>query len=517
MVAITALTAMLVTTAACSNNGNGNASTNASPSPGGNTAGTESVADAPVLKAITMGNEPKSGLDNFYKELDELTVKDLGIKVRFDYVPWGDEKNQISRAIAAKEYDIYVGGAWSDFANFASKNAFVDLTPMMDQVPELVKHYDGKLDQMKIDGKIYGIPQLGKPGGGSEGMLYREDLREKWNLPEINSLDTVEQYLYKAKEEYPSTPMINDPRYGNNIWTMIAGSKYLRIVQGLAVASVDDPYTVVNMYETTEFKQAAEKAKKWYDDGIADHDILASQGNATAETLELMKVDQKPLEFSNHFGAASGGYIGVLKEANPDFVYGWYDYYMNNVPTFQGVINPQTTTAISIGTQSQYAEEILKLLEKAHTDQKYYNLLMYGVEGENYKLDSEGYINYEGIPTDNVKPAWTGLNDGYMNLQVNYPGEWKKINDDLQAEGIKLTETAPVDPYAGFSFDTSMLATELSNIETVKTQYILPLTCGVSNDIDKDIANVQKQLKNAGYDKYLAELQKQLDALKASK
>ncbi|MEK3836005.1 extracellular solute-binding protein [Paenibacillus sp. FSL R7-0128] len=513
---ISLMSLMLGLSTACSNSGNNNAGS-APANSGSPAAATEAPKEVVELKAITMGNEPKSGLDNFYKQLDEMTIKDLGIKIRFDYIPWGDEKNQISRAIAAKEYDIYVGGVWSDFTNFATKNAFADLTPLLNEVPDLVEHYKGALDRVKLDGKVFGIPQFNKPGGGSDGMLYREDLRKEWGLPEINSLGAVEQYLYKAKEVYSSTPMLNDKRFGNNLWTLIGGSKYLTVIPDYAVASVDDPYKVISMYDTPEYKLAVEKAKKWYDDGIVDHDVLAAQGNATGETLELMKVDQKPLEFNNHFGAVSGNYINPLKEALPDTEYGWYDFYLNNVPSFLPKMSAGSLTMISIGANSKYPEQALKLIEKAHTDQTYYNLLSYGVVGENYNVDSAGFINYEGIPSENIKPSWTGLADGYMNLQVNYPGEWKAIYDNIQAEGSKAAEAGGTDPYEGFSFDTSSLATELSNLETVKTQYIQPLSVGMTNDIDADLATVQKQLKSAGYDTYLAELQKQLDAFVAAK
>ncbi|WP_342562206.1 extracellular solute-binding protein [Paenibacillus sp. FSL R7-0345] len=515
---VTSMALLLGLSTACSNSNSGSGNSGSEPAKTGNSAATDAPKEIVELKAITMGNEPKSGLDTFYKELDALTEKDLGIRVRFDYIPWGDEKNQISRAIAAKEYDLYVGGAWSDFANFATKNAFADLTPLLEETPDLVEHYKGSLDRVKIDGKVFGIPQYNKPGGGGEGMLYREDLRQKWGLPEISSLETAEQYLYKAKEEYPSTPMLNDKRFGTNIYSQLIASKYYTVAADYAVAAYDDPYKIISIYDTPEYKEAVAKAKQWYDDGIVDHDVLAAQGNATAETLELMKVDQKPLEFNNHFGAVSNNYINQLKEALPDSTYGWYDFLMdNNAPAFLPRMSPSTITMISVGANSQYALQALKLIEKAHTDPTYYNLLAYGVEGENYNLDGEGFINYEGIPTDNIKPAWTGLADGYMALQVKYPGEWKSIYDELQAEGIKRSEAGGTDPYEGFSFDTSSLATELSNLETVKTQYIQPLSVGMTNDIGGDLAKVQKQLKDAGFDAYLAELQKQVDAFKASK
>ncbi|NUU56461.1 extracellular solute-binding protein [Paenibacillus taichungensis] len=507
---LSCLMVFTVILSACSNGGSDKGATEGS---GTTTSDGKTIVQ---LKGITMGNAPASGMDNFYKQLDELTIKDLGATIRFDFVPWGDEKNQISRAIAAKEYDVYVGGAWSDFASFATKNAFANLTPLLGDVPDLVEHYKGTLDTVKINGSLYGIPQYNKPGGGGEGLLFREDLRKAWGLPEITDLDTVEQYLYKAKEAYPDTPMINDKRFADNVWTLVAGSNYLDLVKGYVVATVDEPYKAISMYDTPEYKQVLERSKKWYEDGIVSHDILAAQGNATSETLELMKADKKPLEFNNHFGAVSSSYVGALKELHPDFEYGWFDYYFNNIPAYMPFMAPDNITMISIGAHSKHVETALKLIEKAHTDRTYYNLLQYGVEGENYKLDGE-FVSYEGIKSENKKPGWTGLYDGYMNLQEKYPDEWQAINDKLQNEGAKKAEENGQSPLAGFGLATSNVAAELASMETVKSQYIVPLSVGITKDIDADLANVKKQLEGAGFDKFMAELQVQLDAFAASK
>ena len=145
----------------------------------------EESGEAVTLKAFTMGNEPASGMDTFYEQLDALTVKDLGIKVRFDFIPWGDEKNKINLNIASGEYDLYVGGNFSDYKVMATKNAFLDLKPLLSEVPDLVAHYsvvsDRTLESCEIGGKLYGIPQFGKATdsvAANEGFMYREDLRK---------------------------------------------------------------------------------------------------------------------------------------------------------------------------------------------------------------------------------------------------------------------------------------------------------------------------------------------------
>ena len=49
--------------------------------------------------------------------------------------------------------------------------------------------------------------------------------------------------------------MINDKRFADNLWTLIAGSKYLDVVKGYAVVSVDEPYKALSRYETPEYRQ----------------------------------------------------------------------------------------------------------------------------------------------------------------------------------------------------------------------------------------------------------------------
>lgn len=513
------LLVMSVVLSACGNDNKNAGSSSVSPSGSASASPSESAKPAEIvqLKGITMGNEPASGMDNFYKELDALTIPDLGATFRFDFVPWGDEKNQISRAIASKEYDLYVGGAWSDFATFASKNAFLDMTPYLQANPALGEHYQGHLDSFKIDGKVYGIPQDGPPGGGGEGFLYREDFRQQWGLPEVKDLATLEQYLYKAKDEFKDTPMINDKRAIENVFWMLAGSKYLKIDSGYTWVPVNDPYKAVSLYDTPEYRQALDIIKKWYADGVIDHDVLAQQGNATSETLELMKAGKKPLEFNNQIWAVSSSYVGEILQAIPDAKLGWYDYSLNNVPYYEPIPNVNQSSSIQIGASSKYPEIAMKLIEKYHTDQKYYYLIQYGVKGENYQIDSEGNLNYEGIPAENKKPGWTGGSDGWLNLKTKFPGEWNDMFWKIQEEGKAIALKNGASPLAGFAFNNAKVTGELGNMETVKSQYIEPLGVGITKNIDADLKKVQDALKKAGFDKYLAELQTQLDAFKASK
>jgi maltose-binding protein MalE len=528
LVAIGLSATMVLSLAACKA-GNKSTDTNS-----GGVIGSESTTDSKgeqkivTLKGFTMGNEPAAGMDEFYEQLDALTVKDLGCKIRFDYIPWGDEKNKINLNITSGEYDLYVGGNFSDYKVTATKNAFLDLNPYLDQVPDLVAHYkqasDNALRMCEINGKLYGIPQFGKAeGGAGEGFVYREDLRQEWGLPEINSLETMEQYLYAAKadDRYKDTALITDNRIFGSVFKMLTAGKYgFMEISDYAYYAFDDTSKMINYMDTPEFKQALEYMQKWYNDGIIDHDILASEGNTGTKAYELMKADKKPCETNTPFWSLTSNWIPGLYEAHPDWKLGFFDYQLDN-PAFKNVFIPDysVATAISIAAQCKYPEIGIKFIEKAHTDRVYYDLLMYGVEGIHYNM-VDGVPSIANISQENIKPGWTGLNDGYMNYQTKSVNpDWQALSDNYKAKGDKLLQDSGyiASPRAGFTFNVSELSTEIASIETVKAQYLLPLACGITKDIDGDITKVKTQFENAGLTTYFTELQKQWDAFKEVK
>lgn len=123
-------------------------------------ADSEAKADTYVtLKAITVGTMPENGMDEFYEELDEMT-EELGCHLRFDYIPWGDERSQLNMAIASGEYDFISNGNFSDYYQQAAKGAFLDLNQYRDLVPDLFAHYEDYradfLTNLEWNGGLYG-------------------------------------------------------------------------------------------------------------------------------------------------------------------------------------------------------------------------------------------------------------------------------------------------------------------------------------------------------------------------
>lgn len=166
-----------------------------------------------IIRMMTMGEAPKEGMNEIYEQLDALTMRDFGCIVRVDFYSWGDETELMKRIVASREYDIYGTGAWCDYEELSRLNAFLQLDGWLEKVPQLVQAMklgdENLLDSVRVDGKLYTVPRkVGQSGG--YGFFYREDLRKEWGLEPINSLETVEAYLYRAEVEFPQYAMIND-------------------------------------------------------------------------------------------------------------------------------------------------------------------------------------------------------------------------------------------------------------------------------------------------------------------
>ena len=481
------------------------------------------------LNAITIGQEPKQGMDELYKQLDALTIPELNCILRFEFIPWGNERKQINIAVNSGDYDFIPGGVFSDYRILAAKNAFLDLNQYLDIVPNLVKHYGQKGDHVlkncEINGNLYGIPQLLLEGlytNVSEGFFFREDLRKEWGIDPNTDMKSMEAYLYRAKQEecYANEPLITDNRIWTSLWFMIAGDKYLDISSILenpfVVVAVDNPYVPILRMETPEFKEVLEYLKKWYEDGILASNLLVSSDNEGMLGLELMKEDKKPCETNAPIWSCNTNYIPQLYEINPDWEFGFFNYTLDqsNIYTAAG----GGESVICISSKTLHPETAIRLLEKLHTDVRYYNLLAYGVEGIHYNRVGEN-INYNGIEEENRFSGWTAAGDGYLLSTVESINRvWSTNTYNPYLKQVEeLVKKSPVCPIDAFTVDTSSLDDTLHSIESVKNKYFQPLLCGDIENIDQDLEEAIEQLKRAGIEAYLERLEEELQQYKKNK
>lgn len=472
------------------------------------------------FKAIVLGTAPEAGMDELYEQLDALTVPELNCTLRFEFIPWGDERKQLNIATASGEYDFIPGGTFSDYRTLVSKNAFLNLNEYLYLVPELRRHYETysktALEDCEINGGLYGIPQFG-PGeikSVSEGFFYREDLRKEWGLAQITDLETMEAYLYRAKQEeqYRDEALITDNRIWQSLWLLITKGKYLEINSmqetPFVVVAADDPYVVLNRLETPEFKEVLAYIRKWREDGILESDLLARSDNEGTRGKRLMMQDQKPCETNVPIWSVGASHVPDLTQQHPDWEYGFFPYVSVNEEWYIGSL--AESSVVSISSKVRYPEIAIRLLEKIHTDARYYNLVKYGVEGIHYR-NVEGKVSYEGISSEE-RFSWSVCTDSLMNLE-NIPvnEQWSEsVELPVAYWQEEISKEAKPYPLYGFTFMTSGLEQETEAMESARLKYFQPLVCGYMENYEEELIRTEEALRLAGLERYIEELQQQI-------
>ena len=470
------------------------------------------------FQAITLGNVPEGGMDEIYRQLDALTIPELNCTLRFEFVPWGNERRQLNIMTASGEYDFIPGGVFSDYRTLVYKNAFLDLNEYLDTVPALTEHYAlydaDALEKCEINGCLYGLPQFGRGEimNIGEGFFYREDLRREWGLEEICDLETMEAYLYRAKQEeqYKDVPLITDNRIWNSLWLLLTGGKYLEVNSSLetpfVVVEAADPYTVLNRMETPEFKEVLAYIQKWKKDGILDPDMLARSDNEGELGKSLVLADRKPCETNIPIWSLNTYWIPILQEEHPEWEFGFFPYTYQNETHY--VSSLAENSVISISSKTTEPELALKLLEKIHTDQRYYSLVAYGVEGSNYNL-VDGKISFDGIEPGR-RFAWTAVADDAMNYDAFPVNEkwYEEVYYPVTEWSEEVVMTAEDDPLDEFTILPS--GREQDAVSQVWLQYFQPLVCGYGEDYRKNLDMANERLREMGFDRYLLSIQKQL-------
>lgn len=126
------------------------------------------------------GNSSRAGLaDTFSKEFD---AKNEDIVVEYRYLAFDDIVNETLRAFATGNAPDIVSLDNPDFALFSARGAMLDITDRVknSKVINPANYFEGPLNSVTWDGKLYGIPKY----TDTIGVFYNKDLFKKAGIAE---------------------------------------------------------------------------------------------------------------------------------------------------------------------------------------------------------------------------------------------------------------------------------------------------------------------------------------------
>ena len=474
------------------------------------TAEQEKKLDEVTLKFYFVGTK-KSATDEVWDNVSAITKDTLNAKFEINYVPWGDYPDKIQLLSASgDDYDMNFDADWMIYPKVVNKGAYLPLNDLLPQyAPNLYATYQ-ELQMIKpssVNGKIYALPwtinKTSRPY-----LVYRKDLADKLGISDFSTLEDIEKFLYAAKNDgsFPEIFAWNQSEADGTIQNiMYTKYEYDRWdYHQLTMDLNDSSYKIVPLEQTEMFKETVQTAKKWRDDGIISKNLIADSSIA----LDRFKAGKLACYIDIYDNATS-----LIELEDKSGETGYAAIYPDNKHRFDSCLN----NIFCINKNAANPERTLMFLEAISSNQEVYDAMMYGIEGETYVLDGKTVRFPEGIDQNTSNYLGWETQWAFWRTDRMRPDDVRDEQHWIDNNMMLSQPSNVVSPISGLIPDTESIKTEMAKRDSIFNELGKLLVYGNVTDIDKSLNEYIQKQKDAGLDKILAEVQKQVDEWVASK
>jgi len=341
------------------------------------------------LKMYLLG-DPAPDYELMLTELNKLTKQDLNATLTVNWIGWGDFSTKYPLVLASGEpIDLIYTSNWAFFVPSASRGAFTALNDLLPKyAPKTFAEMPKPaIDQATINGKIFMLP-MNYDEINPHGWVVRGDLRKKYNIGEIKTLDDFGNYLGAvAKNEKGIIPFNAGPFDIELQTSVLLYDNYWNHKDALGDANFvydmrDPAGKVLQLVETPQYEQFVVKMRDWYNKGYWSKSVLQNKIDAR-DSLENGRSAALVLNIGTYDSLWQ-----TVNAAHPEWDLEWFMMGPDN-PTY---INPYINNGIAIPTTSPNPDRAMAFIEKVHQDENYYDLIFYGIRGRNYDLTSDNKL-----------------------------------------------------------------------------------------------------------------------------
>lgn len=459
-------------------------------------SGKGADTSAPVELNMYLIGSPAKDYDAVLAKFNENAKKDLNCTVKVNWIGFGDFSTKYPLVLASGEnIDLIYTSTWLNYYQQAQKGAFMALDEIGPKYAPKSFEAEPKeaLKQATVNGHIYALPP-NYTNYATYGVIARGDLMKKYGISEIKTLDDYGKYLdaivNNEKSLDPSGmystqhPLDALYFYSQNLYPLTGD---VATNSPFWIDVNDSTGKVVNIVDKPDLPEFLAKMKSWSDKGYWPKSVLSNKDD---QMLNNGKAASLVHNMDNWIGSA-------IK--NPSYDLKYTNFITQSYPL------PYIQDAMAIPASSKNPERALMLLEKLRTDQNYYNLLTYGIEGKHYEITPDKQfkgLDQEGFTQEQY------CNWGYRDTNFRYDLVGSPAN--LKEFKANTKSTAKTNIYTSFFINTDPVKNEYAAVLNVMQQYYLPLKLGYVDPV-KGLADLKEKLKAAGVDKVQAEIQKQLD------
>jgi putative aldouronate transport system substrate-binding protein len=439
------------------------------------------------------------------------------LKITLDLVVMkggNDDMNQkINTAAAANDLpDIFFVNrdAWYALVGQGLIAQVDDLLPMMPT--RTAGHYSdpNRNKLVTLDGKMYGLPDPGQLPT-TDGLVIRKDWLDKLGLAMPKTLDELIAVARAFTNDDPDGNGKNDT-YGFGAYPEIAGVPENGL--GRRFDYMMGAFGVAGMWDVTDASFGMNVYKPAYLEALKFVRQINVEGLITPDWPTLKKDDFRAKWKQGQWGIMRENFAALSTASN------YKDFDANNPEGEWVVLAPPTgpsglsSEGCAIQSARIYAVSqkaidegkgpaIARFLEWTAQEEGYY-LLGFGVKGENFNLDANGYITLEGI--DPAK-AWTTKEMQPYTQLANMVYIWTDVElharyvDHTSLNGRTISPLSFLEGFTAQNWTENTGAGILNPPENwgdLQTRY--------NEGIQAFVLDVDNEITQEAWDKFLADL-----------
>lgn len=460
----------------------------ASADTGASAGGSEKVV-------ILYPGEETDAMANFINnELNPRLAEEVGIQVELIYKGWDQYWEQKDIMLAANEtIDLYWDGL-PDLSSMVNKSQCQPLDDLIKaNCPDMLKVIpESQLAGGVVDGVQYGIPSAYAPSSCMYQLVcVREDLLEGVGMKEIKTADDLKEYATKVAEQFPEMKGPADVIF-KPLTRNFADEQYTWCAYADSVVYGETTKKAYSYFETDAFKQVADFNHSMYEAGLYKDELTTNYNERDS------RMQQGTYIWVEGSLGKENEIISAVRSNDPNATL--KSYLLN--PDADKFITACGGEVLCVPYSAANPAGAMKFLNWLYKNQENYLFCLYGPEGENYKLENGRIVLND--------PGFEGYFYEWMFRNANYTLFTSDVSEEFIKEYQEWDDNAKTSDVIAFHFDNSNVVEIETAINEVINQRFVPIECGYV-DYESNFPDAQAELKNAGIDEYVAEVQRQLD------
>ncbi len=429
--------------------------------------------------------------------INEYIGPKIGVQITLTDIGSGEYTDKANLALAGNEINLLWTASWEGTIgtnDLVPANAVYDITDLLAGT-DLYNSMDaGQWDATKYNGKNYFIPVY-KDNVEGYDFMFRQDLIDKhsWDITKVKTLADLEPMLADCKADGLKYPFLTQKTAMFYRWYIDSFDFFTADATSNFVAVDRKTNEVINTVQTPEYLEFCKLMADWSDKGyIHEDDYTKVTTDTTTQTKD--------------WGISWWTDIPVNDEA--DSRYG-QDVTMQPATSRYA----HSTSAlgscycVTANSTEEQAKACIDFMGLLYTDKYLADLYTFGIEGEDFTYNADGQVEQSSEKYNHS--MWESASATIVTPLANEPAN----KADLYKAFNGGAETSCA---AGFRFDKSPVEAEYAACQNVFNTYGFSLENGgvPAADVESTIEKYQAALDEAGYQKVLAEFQKQYDAWK---